>query len=139
VLVEGVRIGTAVNERTRCSSSMAATHRPFTARAPPLGEHDFYRAHHTWPCVARGWTHGPQRFFFTPRCRRFRLSPNLHHPPLHLHPCTSNPAYLHGYIQRYGIMMMELAFALAVGFALGYGVREWVSRQRRRAFGRQRR
>jgi hypothetical protein len=36
-------------------------------------------------------------------------------------------------------MMMELAFALAVGFALGYGVREWVSRQRRRAFGRQRR
>jgi hypothetical protein len=78
-------------------------------------------------------------FFSMPQCRRFRLSPNLHHPPLHLHPCTSNPAYLHRYIQRYGIMMMELALALAVGFALGYGVREWVSRQRRRAFGRQRR
>src|SRR5262245_65078342 len=35
--------------------------------------------------------------------------------------------------------MMELALALAVGFAPGYGEREWVSRQRRRAFGRQRR
>jgi hypothetical protein len=47
--------------------------------------------------------------------------------------------FLHQYFKRYGIMMMELALALAVGFALGYGVREWVSRQRRRAFGRQRR
>jgi hypothetical protein len=68
----------------------------FHGRNPPAFY--CYRVHHAWPRVARGWTHGPQRFFL-PRC--FRLSPNLHHPPLHLHPCTSNPAYLHGYIQRY--------------------------------------
>jgi hypothetical protein len=54
-------------------------------------------------------------------------------------PARATLRNLHGYIQRYGTMMMELALALAVGFALGYGVREWVSRQRRRAFGRQRR
>jgi hypothetical protein len=88
--------------------------------------------------VARGRRRDLGGFFSTPRCR-FRLSPNLHHRPLHLRPCTNKPAYLHEYIKRYGIMMMELALALAVGFALGYGVREWVSRQRRRAFGRTRR
>jgi len=34
--------------------------------------------------------------------------------------------------------MLEVAIVLIVGFGLGYGVREWVSRRRRRA-GRQRR
>jgi hypothetical protein len=29
--------------------------------------------------------------------------------------------------------MLEIAIALIVGFALGYGVREWVSRRRRQA------
>jgi hypothetical protein len=29
--------------------------------------------------------------------------------------------------------MPEIAIALIVGFALGYGVREWVSRRRRQA------
>jgi len=56
----------------------------FHGRNPPAFY--CYRVHHAWPRVARGWTHGPQRFFL-PRC--FRLSPNLHHPPLHLHPARA--------------------------------------------------
>src|SRR5262245_548636 len=31
------------------------------------------------------------------------------------------------------VPMLEIAIALIVGFALGYGVREWVSRRRRQA------
>jgi hypothetical protein len=33
---------------------------------------------------------------------------------------------------------MEIAIALIVGFALGYGVREWISRRRRQAERRRR-
>jgi len=29
--------------------------------------------------------------------------------------------------------MLQIAIALIVGFALGYGVREWISRRRRQA------
>ena len=35
--------------------------------------------------------------------------------------------------------MLEIAIALIVGFALGYGVREWVSRRRRQAERQRRR
>jgi len=34
--------------------------------------------------------------------------------------------------------MLEIAIVLIVGFALGYGVREWVSRRRRQAERRRR-
>jgi hypothetical protein len=34
--------------------------------------------------------------------------------------------------------MLEMAIVLIVGFALGYGVREWVSRHRRQAERRRR-
>jgi hypothetical protein len=29
--------------------------------------------------------------------------------------------------------MLELSIALIIGFALGYGIREWISHQRRQA------
>jgi hypothetical protein len=41
--------------------------------------------------------------------------------------------------RRYLSLMLETAIALIVGFALGYGVREWVFRQYRRAEQRRRR
>jgi len=34
--------------------------------------------------------------------------------------------------------MLEIAIALIVGFALGYGVPEWVSRRRHQAWGQRR-
>jgi hypothetical protein len=42
-------------------------------------------------------------------------------------------------IRRYLSLKLETAIALIVGFALGYGVREWVFRQYRRAEQRRRR
>jgi hypothetical protein len=36
-------------------------------------------------------------------------------------------------------LMLEIAISLIVGFALGYGVREWVFRRYRRAEQRRRR
>jgi hypothetical protein len=43
------------------------------------------------------------------------------HAPKHVYRLASSP---------YGIMMLEFAIALGVGFALGYGVRDLVSRRR---------
>jgi hypothetical protein len=40
---------------------------------------------------------------------------------------------------RYLSLMLEIAISLIVGFALGYGVREWVFRRYRRAEQRRRR
>ena len=38
---------------------------------------------------------------------------------------------LHLQLSNWGALMLETAIVLIVGFALGYGVREWVSRRRR--------
>ena len=42
-------------------------------------------------------------------------------------------------VRRYLSLMLEIAISLIVGFALGYGVREWVFRRYRRAEQRRRR
>jgi hypothetical protein len=39
----------------------------------------------------------------------------------------------HLQLSNWGLSMLETAIALIVGFALGYGVREWLSRRRRQA------